>query len=351
MPATVRLAVTGDDYRAVTDLMTEYVRWLPFELTFQDFAAELDSITSTYGGTNGAAFLVEVDGRAVGVCGVSQFEPGVAELKRMYLQEPGRGRGLGRLLADHAIAAARRLGYRRMRLDTVDVLEEAIGLYRSLGFVEIDAYRHNPQQDARFFELDITEHRRPDPIGVVLTGGSSRRMGSSKAQLVLGGRTLSEHVADAIATAGVAVVPGDAEHDPPGLEGPLAGLVGAMRRHPGADVFLSATDQPYLRTDTVVALLASPGDVVAPLDERPQTMCAVYRDTCLPQLERLAATDPAGSLQRLVSDTELDVTLVGEDHWRSWGEDGRSWRNLNTPEDFGAAETTWPEPPARNAAE
>ena len=62
---------------------------------------------------------------------------------------------LGRRLAEAVISEAKRKGYRRMRLDTVPAMKEAIALYRSLGFEPIPAYRPNPIAGAMFFEKDL----------------------------------------------------------------------------------------------------------------------------------------------------------------------------------------------------
>ena len=59
------------------------------------------------------------------------------------------------MLVDAALAEARRLGYRRVRLDTLPGMETAQALYERLGFREIEPYTRNPIAGARFLELEL----------------------------------------------------------------------------------------------------------------------------------------------------------------------------------------------------
>jgi putative acetyltransferase len=77
-------------------------------------------------------------------------------MKRLYLRAGFRGKGLGRALAETIIAEARGIGYRRMRLDTVEpVMKDAVAMYRQLGFKEIPPYRVNPIAGALYMELQL----------------------------------------------------------------------------------------------------------------------------------------------------------------------------------------------------
>ena len=153
----VEPAQTPADWAEGMRLVRAYLAGLPFEVDFQaEVDDELADLRSTYGGPDGVLLLGrDHAARTVGVVGVKRFDERDAELKRMYLEPAVRGTGLGRALAEAAITAARALGYRRLLLDTVARLGPAVALYRSLGFTEIEAYRHNPLEDARYFALDL----------------------------------------------------------------------------------------------------------------------------------------------------------------------------------------------------
>lgn len=151
----IRQAASAADLARAAFLIKEYEVWLPFDLDFQDFESELADLAHHYAAPAGAILLAFGDGiDAVGIVGVRPFGQNIAELKRMYVQEAGRG--LGRQLACGAIDFAREAGYGAMRLDSDQAsMPEANTLYESLGFVDIARYRPNHLPCARFMELEL----------------------------------------------------------------------------------------------------------------------------------------------------------------------------------------------------
>jgi ribosomal protein S18 acetylase RimI-like enzyme len=151
----VEAARIPEDLADVASLFREYAASLGFDLGFQGFEAELAHLPGEYAPPGGVLLVARRGGASVGCIGVRPLEPGVCEMKRLYVRPTTRGGKLGRRLAEASIAEARRIGYRAMRLDTAPWMSSAIALYESLGFVRIAAYRHNPIEGAVFMELDL----------------------------------------------------------------------------------------------------------------------------------------------------------------------------------------------------
>jgi putative acetyltransferase len=139
----------------VRPLFREYADSLSFDLVFQGFDAELAALPGEYAPPAGSLLLASVGGNPAGCTGVRRLDDETAELKRLFVRPAYRGLGLGRRLAEHAVAVATTLGYRRLRLDTTPEMEAAHELYRRLGFREIEPYRENPVPGTRYLELDL----------------------------------------------------------------------------------------------------------------------------------------------------------------------------------------------------
>jgi ribosomal protein S18 acetylase RimI-like enzyme len=168
----VIFAHTPEQLADVRALFTEYAAEIQVDLCFQGFARELAELPGAYAPPAGRLLLARCGGQLAGCVGLRPFDPGTpptlynpraCELKRMYVRPAFRRRGLGRRLAVAVIDAAREIGYEHMRLDTLDHMTAALALYRSLGFVDIPPYRHNPLPGATYLELDLQAAAPPAP--------------------------------------------------------------------------------------------------------------------------------------------------------------------------------------------
>ena len=146
---------TEAEMEMIRTLFREYESFLNVDLCFQGFEEELAGLPGKYAPPEGAILLGVIDDEAVGCVALRQLEPGVCEMKRLYVNPKARGTGLGRKLVDYIIAIARERGYTQMRLDTLDTLTEAMNLYQRLGFRQIAPYYENPLPGAIYWALAL----------------------------------------------------------------------------------------------------------------------------------------------------------------------------------------------------
>ena len=142
---------------AVRVLFTEYGASLGFSLCFQNFEDELASLPGKYAPPQGRLLLARASsGEFLGCVALRPLDDKTCEMKRLYTRPAARGAGVGKALVDAIIAAAREIGYTRMRLDTVaGKMDAAIALYRQYGFYETASYCENPIPGALYMELKL----------------------------------------------------------------------------------------------------------------------------------------------------------------------------------------------------
>ena len=149
-------ANTQEDIERARGLFEEYATGIGISLCFQNFDQEVKNLPGNYAPPDGRLLLATEEDQLAGCIAMRKLEPGVCEMKRLFLRPAFRGQGLGKLLVESIIGEARKLGYTRMRLDTLPGrMDKAIALYHSIGFVEIGPYCENPVEGAKFMELNL----------------------------------------------------------------------------------------------------------------------------------------------------------------------------------------------------
>lgn len=157
----LRQAESDDDVRQARLLFEEYAAWLGFSLCFQNFDKELAKLPGAYAPPDGRLLLASENDQVAGCVALRKIGDGTGEMKRLYVRPEFRGHGLGRALTETIIEAARELGYQRLRLDTLPGrMDQAIAMYRSLGFKDIERYYNNPYDAAAFMELTLDQERQ-----------------------------------------------------------------------------------------------------------------------------------------------------------------------------------------------
>ena len=146
-------ARSNSDLADVRVMFREYADLVAEALCFENYDHELATLPGEYAPPGGELLIARDEQGALGCVGLRRHDPVSGEMKRMYVRDRGRDKGLGRRLAVAVIEEARKRNYQRLLLDTLPKLTTAIALYRSLGFREIGPYLSCPTPGALCFEL------------------------------------------------------------------------------------------------------------------------------------------------------------------------------------------------------
>ncbi len=149
-------AKTEQEVQIAKMLFEEYAEWLGMDLEFQNFQEELDNMPGKYARPSGGLIIAKYDGDIAGCAAVRKLQDDICEMKRLFVRDQFRGKGIGKALAVRIIEDARKIGYKKMLLDTDgQKMFKAMAMYKSMGFMEIPAYYHNPYDGVVYLELEL----------------------------------------------------------------------------------------------------------------------------------------------------------------------------------------------------
>ncbi|MEM7719770.1 MAG: GNAT family N-acetyltransferase [Pseudomonadota bacterium] len=152
----IRTLDTLDEVRTLDGLLGEYIKFVCDDLKrAHSVSFDADVLMANTRGSlhkvvppHGTTLVAQADdGTRLGMGFLRPSGPNAMEIKRLYVPPEGRGRGVGKTLVMRAIKIAAERGATVLRLDSTRNLETAIGLYRSLGFVECAPYRESDHYD------------------------------------------------------------------------------------------------------------------------------------------------------------------------------------------------------------
>lgn len=161
-PRQIIKAASPLDFDLARQLFRAYAQSLDFNLDFQDFDRELAELPGIYSAPAGVILLAldlasGTNGKALGTVALRPMaEYEVCEMKRLYVVPSARKSGTGRALVQTLLDLAAKQGYRRMRLDTLQRMPDAIRLYRDFGFYDIPPYCDNPLPDVVYLECRLS---------------------------------------------------------------------------------------------------------------------------------------------------------------------------------------------------
>ena len=142
-------------FKEYTDMLVKEDEDFAEYLKLQDYDSELENLDIKYGLPKGRLYLATVEGEVAGCIALKYIDEKTCELKRLYVKPECRGNKIADALVDQIIDDAKKIGYKKIQLDTLPFLKSAIHLYERYGFYEILPYNNSPMKKSLYYRLDL----------------------------------------------------------------------------------------------------------------------------------------------------------------------------------------------------
>jgi ribosomal protein S18 acetylase RimI-like enzyme len=143
---------TNEEILGAKGLIVEYIQWLNQDLSFQNIDDELNNFPEKYKEPEGAFFVAKENNEIIGCVGIKKLENDICEMKRLFVKDSYKGNGIGKRLVEIIIKEAKLKQYEKMRLDTLDAMEQALKIYYKNNFYKIEPYYNNPGSGVVYLE-------------------------------------------------------------------------------------------------------------------------------------------------------------------------------------------------------
>ena len=144
IPGYDRLEEIRELFSEYTDMLLELDPVFGAYLALQRYDEELQHPELKYALPYGRLLIARFDGALAGCIALRRLDERRCEMKRLYVRDSFRGRGIARALVSTLLSEASAQGYSLMLLDTLPALSSALSLYGSMGFVPVDKYNDSP---------------------------------------------------------------------------------------------------------------------------------------------------------------------------------------------------------------
>lgn len=144
-----------DDIEAIKELFLEYFEWLDNDICFPNFEDEVMDLPGEYVPPKGQLLLALDEDYPIGCIALKKHSDEVCEMKRLYVRDDFKGKGIGKTLIVRLIEEARVLGYKKIMLDTLPFMQQAIHLYYAFGFKKVENHIIGIDSEAIYMEMEI----------------------------------------------------------------------------------------------------------------------------------------------------------------------------------------------------